>query len=102
FVFCTVAAKKDDSKKFDGASTPDLALVDCQYRDVVWIDAKHPSTWEDAILNQLGETWKTSERLKDEDIWPTRTDKDVIKERDSIQLDTISERIIDILKDSIN
>ena len=90
FVFCTVAAKKDDSKKFDGASTPDLALVDCQYRDVVWIDAKHPSAWEDAILTQLGETWKTSERLKDEDIWPTRTDKDVIKERDSLRIDTIS------------
>ncbi|MEZ4778925.1 MAG: hypothetical protein R2786_06020 [Flavobacteriaceae bacterium] len=102
FVFCTVAAKKDDSKKFDGASTPDLALVDCQYRDVVWIDAKHPSTWEDAILNQLGETWKTSERLKDEDIWPTRIDRDIIKERDSLQLDTISERNLDILRDSIN
>ncbi|MBW2938808.1 hypothetical protein KXJ69_11865 [Aureisphaera sp. CAU 1614] len=102
FVLCTVAAKKDDSKKFDGASTPDLALVDCQYRDVIWIDSKHPSQWETTILNQLGETWKTSERLKDEDIWPTRTEIDVSKERDSLEIDTISEEMIEILRDSIN
>ncbi|MEZ4874644.1 MAG: hypothetical protein R2793_04165 [Flavobacteriaceae bacterium] len=102
FVFCTVAAKKDDSKKFDGASTPDLALVDCQYRDVVWIDAKHPSTWEDSILNQLGETWKTSEHLKDEDIWPKRTDRDVLEGEDSIRIDTLSGQEIRILQDSLN
>jgi hypothetical protein len=61
FVLGTIAAKREDSKKFDGAATPDLALIDVEYRDVVWIDAKHPSTWETSILEQLGETWKDSE-----------------------------------------
>jgi hypothetical protein len=103
FVLCTVAAKKDDSKKFDGAATPDLALVDTEYRDVVWIDAKHPSEWESAILKQLGETWKTSEGLKDEDIWPNRIEIDLnpFKEMDSLSLDKISEEMIEILKDSL-
>jgi len=101
FVLCTVAAKRDDSKKFDGAATPDLALVDAQYRDVVWIDAKHPSQWEMAILNQLGETWKASEKLKDEDIWPIRMDIDVEPVQDSIHLDTLP-KIIEVVKDSVN
>jgi len=101
FVLCTVAAKRDDSKKFDGAATPDLALVDAQYRDVVWIDAKHPSQWEMAILNQLGETWKASEKLKDEDIWPNRMDIDVEPVQDSIHLDTLP-KIIEVVKDSVN
>lgn len=70
FVLTTVAASRADSKKFDGAATPDLALIDTQYRDVVWIDAKHPSTWGDAILEQLGETWKSAENLSDQQIYP--------------------------------
>jgi hypothetical protein len=78
FVLSTVAAKRDDSKKFDGAATPDLALIDCEYRDVIWIDAKHPSQWEDTILKQMGETWKAEEGLKDEDIWPDRKEIDVL------------------------
>ena len=45
FVLSTIAAKRDDSNKFDGAATPDLALIDVEYRDVIWIDAKHPSQW---------------------------------------------------------
>ena len=40
-----------------------------------------------AILNQLGETWKAEEGLKDEDIWPTRGEIDVMPE---IPFDTIS------------
>ncbi len=93
FVLSTVAAKREDSKKFDGAATPDLALVDAQYRDVVWIDAKHPSRWTEEILNQLGETWKASENLKDSDIWPERIDTDLFQERtlDSVITDTLSE-----------
>ena len=93
FVLSTVAAKREDSKKFDGAATPDLALVDAQYRDVVWIDAKHPSRWTEEILNQLGETWKASENLKDSDVWPERLDADLIQERtlDSLITDTLSE-----------
>ncbi|MDC7995918.1 hypothetical protein [Altibacter sp. HG106] len=94
FVLSTVAAKREDSKKFDGAATPDLALVDAQYRDVVWIDAKHPSRWNEEILNQLGETWKASENLKDTDIWPERMDPDVIPTRslDTIVKDTLTQQ----------
>ena len=104
FVLGTIAATREGSKKFDGAATPDLALIDVEYRDVVWIDAKHPSQWETTILNQLGETWKTSEGLKDSDIWPNRDEIDVIPiiEKDSVSMDTVSERIMDIVNDSIN
>ena len=104
FVISTIAAVREDSKKFDGAATPDLALIDVEYRDVVWIDAKKPSQWETTILNQLGETWKISEGLKDSDIWPNRDEIDVIPiiEKDSVQIDTVSERITDIISDSIN
>jgi len=104
FVLSTVAAKRDDSKKFDGAATPDLALIDCEYRDVVWIDAKHPSQWENTILNQLGETWKAEEGLKDEDIWPNREEIDIIPtiENDSIRIDSMTERVVEVLGDSIN
>lgn len=98
FVFCTVAAKRDDSKKFDGSATPDLALVDTEYRDVVWIDAKHPSQWETAILEQLGETWKTSENLRDEDIWPNRVEIDLDQYREQ---DSISGEMIEIVRDSL-
>tara|TARA_R110001632_G_C11341262_1_gene417412 strand:- start:96 stop:1790 length:1695 start_codon:yes stop_codon:yes gene_type:complete len=76
FVLSTVAAKRDDSKKFDGAATPDLALVDTEYRDVIWVDAKHPSRWEETILDQMGETWKTEEGLKDSDLYPKKTIND--------------------------
>ena len=76
FVLSTVAAKRDDSKKFDGAATPDLALVDTEYRDVIWVDAKHPSRWEETILDQMGETWKTEEGLKDSDLYPSKTSID--------------------------
>lgn len=77
FVISTIAAKRDDSKKFDGAATPDLALVDIEYRDVIWVDAKHPSQWETQILNQMGETWQTSEGLSDDVLYPNRTDIDL-------------------------
>ncbi len=104
FVLSTVAAKRDDSKKFDGAATPDLALIDCEYRDVIWIDAKHPSRWETTILNQMGETWKAEEGLKDEDIWPNRDEIDVLPviERDSIQIDTVGEKVLDTVGGRLN
>lgn len=103
FVLGTIAATREGSKKFDGAATPDLALIDVEYRDVIWIDAKNPSQWETTILNQLGETWKTSEGLKDSDIWPNRDEIDVIPiiEKDSVKIDTVSERIRDLVNDSI-
>ena len=104
FVLSTIAAKRDDSNKFDGAATPDLALIDVEYRDVIWIDAKHPSQWETAIIDQLGETWKASEGLQDSDIWPNRTDKEIMipaVEFDSIIIDTINEKVIEAVKDSL-
>ena len=77
FVLSTVTSRRDDSKRFDGAATPDLALIDVEYRDVVWVDAKHPSEWNTEILKQLGETWKASERLTDKDLYPNKTEIDV-------------------------
>ncbi len=97
FVISTIAAKRDDSKKFDGAATPDLALIDVEYRDVIWVDAKHPSQWEETILEQLGETWKTTERLTDEDLYPNKNDIDIEGMRD---LTTIIEATQNTMKDT--
>jgi len=104
FVLTTVAAKRDDSKKFDGAATPDLALIDTEYRDVIWVDAKHPSQWETTIIDQLSETWKASEGLQDSDIWTDRKDKDLYipaVEFDTLEIDTLREQVIETIKDSI-
>ncbi len=66
FMLSTIVAKRSVSKEdtqqkkeaqFDGAATPDLALVDVQYKDVVWLDAKKPSTWDKTIMTQMGESW---------------------------------------------
>jgi hypothetical protein len=91
FVLSTVAATKVESKKFDGAATPDMALIDLEYRDVIWVDAKHPSEWESTILKQLGETWKASEGLSDIDLYPNKVELDVkpSTEMDSLKIDTI-------------
>ncbi|WP_299672662.1 hypothetical protein [uncultured Polaribacter sp.] len=51
----------DNPEQFDGSATPDLALVDSEYRDVVWINAKKPSTWNEEVYVQLNEAWRTSE-----------------------------------------
>ena len=101
FVIGTIAAVKEDSKKFDGAATPDLALVDAEYRDVIWIDAKHPSRWTSTILHQLGETWKASERLTDDDLYPNRLKTDV--PRDTIILvDSIQKaKPVEVVLDSV-
>jgi len=90
FVLGTIAAVKNSGKQFDGAATPDLALVDAEYRDVIWIDAKHPSGWTSTILEQLGDTWKASERLTDEQLNPGREDLDMKNpmQLDSIQVDS--------------
>ena len=65
FFIGTVSAIREGSNKFDGSATPDLALIDSEYRDVVWIDAKHPSKWNAAVYEQLGEAWKESETTND-------------------------------------
>jgi len=88
FVLGTIAAIRENSKKFDGAATPDLALVDAEYRDVIWIDAKHPSQWTNAIVKQLGETWKASENLSDAVLYPNKINLDLVQKQDSLGKDT--------------
>ncbi len=62
FFLGTVSTISDNNpEQFDGSATPDLALVDSEYRDVVWINAKKPSTWDEEVYNQLNEAWRTSE-----------------------------------------
>jgi hypothetical protein len=58
---CTIS--NSNPEQFDGSATPDLALVDSEYRDVVWINAKKPSTWNAEIYNQLNEAWRSSEHI---------------------------------------
>ncbi len=106
FVIGTVAAVRDSSKQFDGSATPDLALVDAEYRDVIWIDAKHPSKWTETILNQLGETWKASENLSDDVLYPERNNMDLkpLSKIDSIpemKIDSMERRANEMLSDSL-
>lgn len=63
FFLGTVSAIKDGSAKFDGSATPDLALIDSEYRDVIWIDVKHPSEWDKTVYDQLNEAWRASEGI---------------------------------------
>ena len=62
FFLGTVSAKNEKGQ-FDGSATPDLALVDSEYRDVVWIDVKHPSSWQEATYKQLNEAWRSEEGI---------------------------------------
>ncbi|QXP59066.1 hypothetical protein [Olleya sp. HaHaR_3_96] len=63
FFLGTISSIKAEGSQFDGSATPDLALIDSEYRDVVWIDAKHPSQWEKSIYDQLNEAWRASEGI---------------------------------------
>ncbi len=73
---------KTDAQQFDGSATPDLVLIDSEYRDVIWIDVKHPSTWDKTVYEQLNEAWRASEgigyyykkELKDEDLLQSASD----------------------------
>ncbi|MEQ3655063.1 MAG: hypothetical protein ABNH00_04295 [Dokdonia sp.] len=78
FVLSTIAAKRDDSERFDGAATPDLALVDTEYRDVIWVDAKHPSRWRQTIIDQMGETWMKEEGLQQSDLFSEGLTKELL------------------------
>ncbi|NND50758.1 MAG: hypothetical protein HKN54_00030 [Flavobacteriaceae bacterium] len=91
FLLGTVSAIKEDSQKFDGSATPDLALIDSEYRDVVWIDAKHPSQWDQLVYEQLNEAWRSSEGIdhyyieKDKTIDIATTEIDSLKTIPKIQ-----------------
>lgn len=64
FFLGTISSISDtDAKQFDGSATPDLVLIDSEYRDVIWIDVKHPSTWDQEVYNQLNEAWRSSEGI---------------------------------------
>jgi len=63
FFLGTISAIREGSDKFDGSATPDLALIDSEYRDVVWIDVKHPSQWNKTVYDQLNEAWRSSEKI---------------------------------------
>ena len=63
FFLSTISAVRDRSSQFDGSATPDLALIDSEYRDVVWIDAKHPSQWDKTVYNQLFEASQETEHI---------------------------------------
>ncbi|MDO5980396.1 hypothetical protein [Flavivirga spongiicola] len=63
FFLGTISAIREGSDSFDGSATPDLALIDSEYRDVVWIDVKHPSQWNKTVYDQLNEAWRASEGI---------------------------------------
>ncbi|GAA4807958.1 hypothetical protein [Litoribaculum gwangyangense] len=64
FFMGTVSSISDkNTKQFDGSATPDLVLIDSEYRDVVWIDVKHPSQWDKTVYDQLNEAWRASEKI---------------------------------------
>ncbi|MBQ0786697.1 MAG: hypothetical protein KBT69_04300 [Oceanihabitans sp.] len=85
FFLGTVSAIRDESAQFDGSATPDLALIDSEYRDVVWIDAKHPSQWEKTVYDQLNEAWRSSEGIGYYFVDETKTIETAQKILDSIK-----------------
>ena len=104
FFLGTVSAVSDNTKQFDGAATPDLALIDSEYRDVVWIDAKHPSQWDKLVYDQLNEAWRESEGIEHYYIEETK-DIDIIQSTlDSlnIQPENKNEKMIEDLQKQID
>ena len=108
FFLGTISAIREGSDNFDGSATPDLALVDSEYRDVVWIDVKHPSQWEKTVYNQLNEAWRASEGIGEYFIEETKTVEmaqqilDSIKaipavDKDALQIEKL-QRQIDSIK----
>jgi hypothetical protein len=97
-----------NAQQFDGAATPDLVLIDSEYRDVIWIDVKHPSTWDETVYSQLNEAWRSSEGIgyyyqekpKDEDIIEKALDslKTIPKVQDNSEQIKVLQQQIDSLK----
>jgi len=108
FFLGTISAIREGSDNFDGSATPDLALIDSEYRDVVWIDVKHPSVWDKAVYDQLNEAWRASEGIDDYFVEETKTieigNQDVdrvnmipAKDKDTEEIDRL-QRQIDSIK----
>ncbi|CAA0160488.1 hypothetical protein [Tenacibaculum maritimum] len=100
FFLGTISAVREGSNNFDGSATPDLALIDSEYRDVVWIDAKHPSKWNRRVYDQLGEAWKESEITNNyfknkKDVGTLETEKFGI---DTVQIRSKRKEVIDKIK----
>ncbi|MDB9754815.1 hypothetical protein OAB20_00820 [Winogradskyella sp.] len=101
-----------DAQQFDGSATPDLVLIDSEYRDVIWIDVKHPSTWDKEVYSQLNEAWRASEGIgyyyteepKDKDIIERQMDSlmTIPKVEDNTDQIEALQRKIDSLKATIN
>ncbi len=97
-----------NNQQFDGSATPDLVLIDSEYRDVIWIDVKHPSTWDEKVYEQLNEAWRASEGIgyfykeepKDEDIMERAMDSlmSIPKVEDNTDKINALERQLDSLK----
>ena len=60
-------------------------LIDSEYRDVVWIDVKHPSTWEEMVYNQLNEAWRSSEGIEEYYVNEIKPVDDVVIENPEAQ-----------------
>ncbi|WP_396601187.1 hypothetical protein [Algibacter sp. R77976] len=87
FFMGTVSSiSKENEQQFDGSATPDLVLVDSEYRDVVWIDVKHPSQWDRTVYDQLNEAWRASEKIGYYFVEETKTIDMVQQSIDSIKV----------------
>ena len=97
-----------NAEQFDGSATPDLVLIDSEYKDVIWIDVKHPSTWDEEVYSQLNEAWRASEGIgyfynekpKDKDIIEQQMDsiKSIPKVEDNSDKINALQRQLDSLK----
>ena len=102
FFLGTVSAiSKTNAQQFDGSATPDLVLIDSEYSDVIWIDVKHPSSWDETVYGQLNEAWRASEGIGyyfNEKV--VEDDRDIEKPLDSlaIKAETINAEQIEVLQ----
>ena len=86
FFLGTISAiSEKNAGQFDGSATPDLVLIDSEYRDVVWIDVKHPSQWDKTVYDQLNEAWRASEKIGYYFVEETKTIDAVVQPTDSIK-----------------
>ena len=80
FFLGTISSISDtDAQQFDGSATPDIVLIDSEYRDVIWIDVKHPNGWDKTVYDQLNEAWRASEKIG-EYYQEELEDKDIIEQ----------------------